>query len=338
MRFRHLATFLWIAAFLLAGELALELRARARGWPTPLLGGGVQDAAPGAWGPAEGFPFRSRFVEPERARGVRRVWVASSSYGADAQLPAEQIFPTLLAERLSALGTPTQVLNASEDGLATADNAALLRALGARWKPDVVVLYQMSNDVDHICARLESGAETATVALGEASGGPGAVRRFVESTVVYQHLKTQVAARLAKGRRLRHALGPEGEELFAAAVHDFVEAARGTGAEPVLVTFATSHRGDQLASMPREYEYNLLRFNVVLSIYGWIDSIDRYNAVLEQVAREEGLRLVDLAGVMSGRSELFRDLWHMTPEGHRVAAETLAAALADTKSGGGSGT
>lgn len=328
MSFRPFGTILWIAVFLLAAELALELRALRRGWPTLLLGGGVHDAVPGEWGPSADFPFRSRTVAPRREPGVRRLWVASSSYAVDTPLPAPEIFPSLLAELLTADGEPSEVLNASFDGLSIAENARALRELGPTWAPDVALLYQMSNDVDRICAALtvEGAAADGTVA---AQGGPtGAVRRLAEATTAYQNLKTQVAARLTKGRNLRHDLGDAGEELFAAFVHDFLAAAREVGAEPVLVTFATSHLRSSVKSMPREHEYNLLRFNYVLSIYGWLDCIERYNRVLARVAREEGVQLVDLAGVMAGRSELFRDLWHMTPEGHRFAAETIARALA----------
>jgi hypothetical protein len=37
---------------------------------------------------------------------------------------------------------------------------------------------------------------------------------------------------------------------------------------------------------------------------------------------------VDLERELAGRSELFRDMWHLKEPGHRRAAAALAAALA----------
>ena len=330
MRFRHLGTFLWIAVFLLAAELALEARAVRRGWPTLLLGGGLHDSVPGEWGPTEDFPFRSRFLLPQREDGERRVWVASSSYAVDTPLPIEELFPTILSELLSQKGERTEVLNASFDGLSITQNAEALRELGPTYAPDVALLYQMSNDVNEICVALAAGQVEGAPKGNEPQAPARAIQKLVESTTVYQNLKSQVSARLTKGRCLEHELGAEGEEIFASYVREFLDAARAVQAVPVLVTFATGYdvRSD-LAAMPRETEYNLLRFNYILSIHGWLDSIERYNRVLERIAVEEGVLLIDLAGPMSGRPELFRDLWHLSPEGHRFAAETIAEALAN---------
>jgi len=330
MSLRHLKVVFWIAGFLVAIELALEVRAARRGWDTLLLGGAAGESADPSLGPTEGFPFRSPVV-PVAKGDARRIWIASSSYGADVQLPVEDVFPNLLAEEL---GPSVQTLNASVDGYTIARNVEDLRAHGPLWRPDVCVLYQMSNDIDWISERLGVD-ETASIGAGDAAGGgPNWIQRTCEETTVFKHLKTQLTARLTKARVLLDTLGAEGEERFEAFVGEFVEAARELGAEPVLCTFATSHVRSNLDELPSEYEYNLLRFNIQLSLEGWLDSVERNNRVLERIAREEGLTLVDVAGALAGRSEHFRDFWHFRPEGHRIAAATIAGALTESGADG----
>ena len=50
---------------------------------------------------------------------------------------------------------------------------------------------------------------------------------------------------------------------------------------------------------------NLLRFNVFLSLRGWLDSVERFNAVLRAVAEREQLQIIDVSAALSGRAELF---------------------------------
>lgn len=324
MSLRHLKVVLWIGAFLVVLELALEVRAARRGWDTLFFGDAAGVSGDPAVGPTELFPFRSRLL-PVDAAGARRIWVASSSYGADLQVPVDEVFPNLLGAELGA-----QPLNASVDGYTIAKNVEVLRAHGPVWRPDVCVLYQMSNDIDWISTRL-GVADSESIGAGEADAGagPGWIARTCEQTTLYKHLKTQLTARLTKARVLRDTLGGEGERRFEASVREFVAVARELGARPVLCTFATSHVRANLEQLPSEYEHNLLRFNDQLSMRGWLDSIERNNRVLGRVAREEGLVLVDLAGALAGRSEHFRDFWHFRPEGHRIAAATIARVLGE---------
>ena len=160
-----------------------------------------------------------------------------------------------------------------------------------------------------------------------AADRPKPIHLLIEQTTAFKHLKSIATSRLVKGRVLRDTLGPEGEREFERVLHEFLAEARGLGARPVLCTFATSHVRASLAKLPAEYELNLLRFNMDLSLLGWLDSIERYNRILERVAREENILCVDLASVLAGRSELFRDFWHLKAPGHEIAARSIADRL-----------
>jgi len=232
---------------------------------------------------------------------------------------------------LSAEGRKAEVLNASRAGLNVVSNSAELRERGPDWRPDLVLLYQMSNDIDLLSeqrAALASLGEGAAPGQGEAAEGPSRIARLAEQLTVYKHLKTQVTSRLALGRPLLERLGAAELEAYRGWVRDFLTAAREVGAEPVLATFAAAHRLDQIDGVPTEIVQQLLAMNVELSLEGWLQSVADLNAVLRQLAREEEVTLIDLAAEFGGRDELFRDLWHFTPEGHALVAETIARALA----------
>jgi len=56
--------------------------------------------------------------------------------------------------------------------------------------------------------------------------------------------------------------------------------------------------------------------------------LERYNAVIRQVAREEGAGLVDLARELD-QGAYFDDVVHLSPAGNRVAGRLVAAAVAE---------
>jgi len=335
---RPFRVLLWTAAALLVVELGLEARAVSRGWEGFLLGkhaGWNTDLDP-LYGPDAEFPFRSLRIEPERDPARKRLWLASSSYGEDIQLLPGEIFPNRLVQELGAGGVTAEMLNASRAGLHVRSNTSELGELGPVWKPDVVLLYQMSNDIDHISeldARAAAGAEPGTPGAAEepAAAGPSLVARWAERMTTYRHLKTQVTTRLTSARPLRDDLGEDGEALYLARVSEFVDVARRLGTEPVLCTFATSHGPADLAELPPAYEQQILSINVELSMRGWAATVERWNEGLRNLARAEGLMLVDVAAEMRGRPELFRDFWHFTPEGHAQVAGVIARTLLEAR-------
>jgi GDSL-like Lipase/Acylhydrolase family len=334
MHLRPYRVLLWTGFFLLAIELGLEVRALTRGWEAFLLGRepGWQTAADPSYGPRPGFPFRSRVFAAEDQPAGPRLWVASSSYGEDTQLPPGEIFPNLLGELIGA-----RVLNASQAGFSVGSNTEQLRELGPTWHPKTVVLYQMSNDIDDI-----SQAQARGQALGEGGGTPGQgetssgnpishrIATWTEQLTVYKHLKMQVTTRLALARPLHGGIGPGGAAEFRARVERFIQTARDLGTRPVLCTFATSHTLGTLADVPASYRQQVLAMNVELSVEGWLAAVEDLNRVLRELAAEQDLVLADVAAAVGDRPELFRDLWHLTAEGHQAAAAAIAAALGET--------
>jgi hypothetical protein len=244
-------------------------------------------------------------------------------------LAAEEIFPVRLGERLRKHGVAAEVLNAGRVGETTRDNANELAADGPRWKPDVVVLYQMSTDVDEL-SRLLLGKRGLT----EASGAEGLDwgSRLIEQTTLQPLLKEHVSSRVTLQRPLVDTLGTEGERAFEGRVRAFVAAVRALGAKPVLCTFATSHA----RTTPGQLPLHVFRFNIRVSRTGWHDTVDAWNRILVKVAAEERIPLVDVAGALLGQGDAFVDFVHFTASGHdRVAALLEEAILPAGGAGGG---
>ncbi|MBI4000231.1 MAG: hypothetical protein HY348_00405 [Nitrospira defluvii] len=334
MNLRLLRILLWAALYLVILEVALEVRAYHRGFDTILFDSFQRQEAVGkSVARAQETALSTSFLgEGEKQPGEVRYWIASSSHAEDSYLSRDVIFPSRLESMLRQSGIQATVVNASHAGMDIPANRKDLESRGPRVKPDVVILYQMSIQIGEISKRLLSTRrfESKTARTGNApSPKPQANRivRLFESTSIYALLKGNVSNRLAGQRVLADTLGVRGESEFEAMVRDLVESARQIGAEPVLCTFATSHVRKHLPHIPDEVPGLLFRYNVYLSLEGWISTIERFNAILRRIAEEEHLVLIDLEGQLAGHGEYFRDFVHFTPEGHAVMARAIYTAL-----------
>lgn len=349
MSLRRLAPLWWIVALLAALELALEVRAARQGWPTLLLPSAVgapsanADVGPNSGaGPTSDFPFRSPRPELVAPPSATRLWFASASYAEDVQQRVDDVFPNLTAALLRERGVECVALNASSAGHTVAGNSRDLERSGARWKPQVIVLYQMSNDIDKLstalCSRGWQPPQRAADVASDVASDPALLAatqvsepkladKLVESTTIYKHIKSSITARVVKGRALARTLGEAGDALFELRVREFLARCRELGATPVLCTFPTAYTLETRERTPSEYEFNLLRFNVFLALEGWLTSVERFNAVLRRLAASERVALIDVAERFAGRAELFRDMWHLTKEGHALVAAQLADEL-----------
>ena len=340
----HLKLFFWIACFLVVGELGLEVRAKLRGWETILFGPAIsvqsvpqRGQGDREFGPTSSFPFRSRIIPMKKRPGSHRYWVASSSHAEDGYLPPLMIFPNILERLLKEEMGDAAVLNASRAGIDIPDNGNDLKRWGEQWRPDYVILYQLSLTIGSIAKRTLAGtrAQGAPV-LNHAAKAVGPitwVNRLVEMTSIYANVKGQISARIGPNRVLANDLGLQGEQEFDVMLQDFIETTRAIGSVPVLTTFATSHTRKQLTVFPNDISLFLFKYSSFLSVEGWVTSVERLNAVVRRVAAQEGIMLIDVESAVAGRPELFKDFVHFTPAGHEVVARTMRDALMELERG-----
>jgi hypothetical protein len=229
-------------------------------------------------------------------------------------------------------GRPSEVLNASRAGKRIAHNTREIAAILSDWRPDYVILYQMSLEVDALSNRYLGGSKANEPGVPAADRGvrqePNWTVRFVESTTLYGLVKVNLTSRFTHSRVLANELGDEAMEDFRRSLLEFVAAVRTRGSTPVLCTFATMHDRGDLGNFSANAITSIFRFNVHLSLVGWVDAIERMNEIVLEVGREKDVPVVDIGRALGGRSEFFRDFVHFTPEGHERVAELLARELA----------
>lgn len=342
---RSFSIFGAIAFVLVLIELPLELRAYHRGYQTFLFGWkGLTPTPPSAdgrvrdFGPTKTFPFWSEVVPEALAEGETRFWITSASHAAETHLPLDLIFPVVLSDLCRERGHRCQVLSASAPGFTTTQSAEQIELHAARFPAKAVVLYQMANDVVQLArlsfngAPLEDSA-SAPVGAPKAEDAKALVspriltNQLVDSMSSQQLLKTNLTNRVVAQRILHAALPDEAIRVFRSRVRTFIQTAKRHRIQPILATFATSHRSDQIASFPEAHRLKLFAFSRELSMEGWARTVDLLNEELRALAREEDIPLIDVAATMAGRHELFRDFYHFTPDGHREVARVLADAL-----------
>ena len=101
--------------------------------------------------------FRSR--EFAEGRDAYRILVLGDSYAAAISLPEEQIFPRLLEKQLNEngfsqrVGKRVSVFNAGVSAWSTDQQLLFWRKYGSQWKPDLVLLFVVPNDVREAYAK-----------------------------------------------------------------------------------------------------------------------------------------------------------------------------------------
>jgi hypothetical protein len=330
----------WTAAFLLAGTLALEARSCAKGGTSVVFGrGAAPEAGPAAGGdrahgPTADFPFVSPVAAREKTPGRVRLWVGAASHAEGYGTTAERTFPNRLPALLRERGRDLEVLDPeSVPGADLRAAEAELREAAPAWRPDVVLVYHLSNDlngmIQDLVAGSAPGARAASArAWADAAGPSTPLARAFSRTFVRRWLRQNVTARVASARLSWDDVEPAADVEFERRLRAVVRAARDLGAEPVLATFAVSLSPAEAEDPPHGVRLWLALSDSRLSARGWSRVVSRWNGVVRRVAAEEGLRLADLDAALGGRSELFSDFVHWTEEGHAAAARVVADALA----------
>jgi len=320
----HFGVLLAMLLVLVLLELALEWRARQRGFDTLLLGSSQIDQR------TDDYPFRSPPVAADKPAGLTRLWIAGASHAQDSYLPIEAIFPTLTCNVLQQQGRACDVINGSEAGTGIEGNLAVLQQYGAIYRPDIVVLYQGSIEIQDLSKQSFAPAPTGAAVESPGSWHRGAldpIQQTLEATTLFAHLTQGVRTRLMAAKQLKDALPDSALLTFRQRLLHFIARARALGAQPVLTTFAARYDSGEYEAFADELFYSQLRYNPFLSRRGWLDSIDRLNQEIRAVAQAEQVPLVDLAGAIAGDASAFRDFSHFTPLGHQRVADTLAQGL-----------
>jgi hypothetical protein len=241
---------------------------------------------------------------------------------------------------LRAANISCQVLNASRAGNTINENLNNLRQWGGVWKPDVVVLYQMSMDVSALTKARRaalaqrdprrSGAELRNGGgdEGKTNGRISLLDRLIESTTAYELLKYNLSARITQHAMLGTEMDAADADMLIQSVDRFVKAVQQLPALPVVCTFATSHDLSTLSQLPDDYALSALRHTPTLSMEGWTKTVHRLNQNLRRYAKRNAIPLIDVERSFRGHPHYFRDFVHFSAAGHTAMASELTHSLA----------
>ena len=309
-------------------EITLEFRAAGRGFVTHLFGQpsavnpSADETAASAYGPTTDFPFRSRIVDAQKDNNTIRIWIASSSHAEDIRMAVPDLFPSVLERELDRRGVDCEVLNASRAGMTLEQNATELASLASTWTPDIVIAYQMSNDLSANFYVGDTMNKNTTKAIPQ--GLPKLteqVDRFVEQTTLYELLKSNITARITKERILRSDVEQASENHYFQQLKQLQTTATTSNAKFFVCTFGFSHIQSDL---PVDYELVLLKTLPDLKPSAWRNVVHRWN---QGIRDRHPVCTLDVGTATAKKPELFRDPVHFSKAGHEWVGQTIANEL-----------
>jgi len=265
---------------------------------------------------------------PKPGGTIRLAFVgASTTFSAEVR-PNERTWPHRVWKRLSERYPEARFdyVNAGVPGYTLASSLEGLRRRLEPLDPDVVVIYQATNDLAKNSRRLALAQGLAAEA-GDAD--PDWLSRH--SLLWYLARKNaRVLWRRFQARSGEPRLEVEPEVLaapFRADLRALVRAARERAAIVALVTFSHRLRREQGPGERAEAAVTSLYYMPYMSIDGLLDGFEAYNRVIREVAAETGALLIEDEDTIPADGEHFADSVHFTASGSRVMAERVSAGL-----------
>lgn len=333
MKYRYLIVFALIAAYLVSLELGLEYRAIHKGFSAHFLNNYIKDTK-GIERKQE-YPYHSPEIKLEKSRGDVRFWMASGSYALGKTI--EDSFPNVFCNELINDGTKCQMINAARPGYTIKQNIKQLEEDAIKWKPDYVILYSMSLDIEMLSYQFLGGKsvnieiqntdveEKIDISISDF------IEREIEYTTLYSHLRRFVGGSILLASLLYDDMGDDAANLFKKTLEDFIRACEMIEAEPILTTFAVRFNHNNISQISYDGKLWLMRYGEHLSPKGWVDTINKYNEIIRQVAEENNLICVDVEDAISGQQEHFTDFVHFTNEGHHIVGKKIAEGFIQRK-------
>ena len=334
MRIKFLTIFLLIAINLIAVELVLEIRAVNRGFSGFLLeifASSIETSKP----LKEKFEFRSAKIDLEKPENSLRIWMASASYAEDYKRKIDELFPNVLCREVNIrFKKKCQMLNASKAGYSIQGNIDQLKTSATHWKPDYVLLYSMSLDVNYLSDKfLNSNFDSIEndIAKEGNNSRPAEltidrrIEKTIEQMAAYGHLRTYLGGSALLSKLLYDDIGIMAKRDFKNILVEFIEASKEIDAIPVLITFATAYDTENFQYMPHKGKLFLVRYNSYLSDEGWVNTIKAFNEIIRSTASEQDVHYIDLEKSLSGKTQYFTDFVHFTKEGHEFIGEKIAS-------------
>jgi lysophospholipase L1-like esterase len=327
-----------IVLFFGAAEIFLRITglAPARALRSPDLA--TLDAIPGLYEPGQEFTdlvrrdlpsriridnlgFRGRDLALEKPPSTFRILCLGDSYTFGDHVDDDQTYPALLETDLRGRtkGPGVEVINAGVNGFGILDESIFWKEKGRRLRPDAVILTFSPNDISDLTRPALMISKMREHAALKSRPLVGAALRFLQDTALFNGMQI-LAARLSVAVRSHDTIpalepsraGPEAAprewEAYHRALLDFAGEVRGARARGLLLLYPSAGNA---TGAERSFA----------------------SSILPAWAREAGLECLDLLPDFTAAAARGETLFlvprdaHPGPEGHRLAADRIAAWL-----------
>jgi lysophospholipase L1-like esterase len=289
---------------------------------------GLRIPVPGTFGPIKinSYSFRSPEIEKIKPSGKLRIAFLGGSTTYCAEVSSnEMTWPHLVWGALHARWPSLDLdyLNAGVPGYST---KMLLRSLNARvaqFSPDIIVIYEATNDL--------------TLNSRDLAREQGLVRARREETIGWLGRHSLLAYLIAKNldvmrqqSRTESKIKLDMSTLNAEFRNDYtnlVETSQKVASVVVTITFSPRIRAEQSPEDRRVAAITSLYYMPYMTPDDLITGFDQYNMVIRDVSRTRGTVLVGGEDSIPGDAEHYVDWVHFSDAGSRAMANRVAQAL-----------
>ncbi len=257
--------------------------------------------------------------------GIKRILCIGSS-------TVEQGFPSALQKTLDTLEPETyEVINAGIPAASILNTFMDYNLIWKELKPDIVILEHNVDDVainttwpfnmngqDNQFRKhfLQSAQENFARPLG-------GLRTLFWS--IFSDESPWFAERLEQP-------GKEGLDRFKTLLESFVMAVKGSGAQPVLLTFQpTLSAGDDKGKFSKEFYADIIAFYQLMfysfTLDGAMQTLDEHNRITRDVAKAMEIPLVETVNKIPRMDMFFIDATHHSDKGNQIVAKLIARKL-----------
>ncbi|MDH5229684.1 MAG: SGNH/GDSL hydrolase family protein [Gammaproteobacteria bacterium] len=340
MKLKYLSIFFLIGIIITSIELSLEYRAMQKGFYAHFISMFIGEPS-NEIKHKDSFPYHSPAVPLKKTPGQIRFWMSSASYALGPSI--DGAFPNVFCRTLNSAGESCEMINAGKAGMSINENIKQLENEAIHWQPDYVILYSMSLDIERLSNRFfgsKNSIDTQTENSENIVNKPTPshltvdqlIEEQVENTTIYKHLRRYIGGTVLMSSILHDDLTQEADKAFKTTLVKFIETTKSIGATPIFVGFAAKYTKENISKIDYEGTLWLLRYNKYLSPTGWVNTMSRFDKIMQQTAIEhEVVFISDVHNLIAGKTRLYKDFVHFTQAGHKQVGEAIASGFIDAK-------
>jgi len=300
--------------------------------------------------------YRGAEIAIPKPEHICRIVILGGSAVFDVKASEEETWPFLVGRYLKETGHANiEIVNGGVPGHASFDSLGRLYSQAWMFEPDIVLVYNVWNDIKFIRYIDGDGPVTPLLSIVrpfDDTANPftsyrNSFDKLLSSSQIYVKLRVRYyqwklqprfEGKLPEGQPNNAMAGTLGLRQFRLIYELIVDTARNIGAVPALLTQATLVTPDTREEDRERIGYEYQRMDHATLAGTFSD----FNNVIRSVAQDKEAAYLDLDEEFSGRSELFVDHVHLAARGRmeiaRRVGQFLERVLSETKQCGFIGT